>query len=152
MRPDQKKNLRLTLVGALADRIHADRLRIQAWQQPVDFAFDVPDIAPWYQKSDVVLFPSLMTEGFGFTAVEGMACGKPVIWSDQPAIREATGGIGVPVPMGDVDALKAAMLKLAADPGLRKKLGEEGHSFVQRYRWEAVWEQYEEALHRILRP
>ena len=44
---------------------------------------DVEDIVPWYQGADVVLFPTLMEEGFGFTAVEGMACGKPVIYYDQ---------------------------------------------------------------------
>jgi glycosyltransferase involved in cell wall biosynthesis len=149
MRPDQKKNLRLTIVGALSDRIYGDKLRIQAFHQPVDFAFDVPEMAPYYQQADVVLFPSLMEEGFGYTAVEGMACGKPVIWGDQPAVREATGGIGIPVPQDDADALKRAMLQLAEQSELRKQLGEKGREFVERYRWDQVWGRYAKLLEGI---
>lgn len=146
LRPDQKKHLRLLIVGALSDRIYADKLRIQAYHQPVEFHFDVPDMVPYYQAADVVLFPSLMEEGFGYAAVEGMACGKPVIWADQPAVREATGGIGLAVPQDDAEALKRAMLQLAGDPQLRRRLGEEGRRFVERYRWDQVWGQYERLL------
>ena len=146
LRPDQKKNLRLTLVGAMADTIYADRLKLESYHQPIDLHFDVPDIVPYYQNADVIVFPTRMEEGFGFTAVEGMACGLPVIWSEQPAIREATGGIGVPVPMEDPDALKAAILRLASDQEAREKLGQEGRAFVERYRWEKVWEGYEKVL------
>src|SRR5687768_18147126 len=60
MRPDQRYRAHLTLVGAVADRIYADQLRIQAYNQPVTFAYDVPDIVPYYQDAEVVLFPTLM--------------------------------------------------------------------------------------------
>ncbi len=146
LRPDQRPGWTLTLVGASADQIYADQLRVQAFKLPVTIALDVPDIVPYYQDADVVLFPTRMAEGFGFTAVEGMACGKPVIWSEQPAIREATGGIGVPVPMDDADALKRGMLTLGNDPGLRERLGAEGQAFVQRFSWPLVWTRYEAVL------
>lgn len=146
LRPDQRKGWELTLVGASADRIYADQLKVQAYNLPVHIDLDVPDIAPWYQDADVVLFPTRMEEGFGFTAVEGMACGKPVVWSEQPAIREATGGIGIAVPMDDADALKRAMLELGNDRALRQRLGREGRAFVERYAWGAVWKKYEGVL------
>lgn len=151
MRPDQRKGLRLTLVGALADRIYVDRLKVQAYGLPVDFAFDVQDIVPWYQSADVVLFPTLMTEGFGFTAVEGMACGKPVLYYDQPAVREATGGIAVGVPRDDASALRDAMLRLAADPAERRRLGEAGRAYVRRYDWAEVWQRYADLLQQLRR-
>lgn len=146
LRPDQRQAWQLTLVGASADRIYADQLKVQAYNLPVRIELDVPDIAPWYQDADVVLFPTRMEEGFGFTAVEGMACGKPVVWSEQPAIREATGGIGIAVPMDDADALKRAMLELGNDRALRQRLGREGRAFVERYAWAAVWKKYEGVL------
>lgn len=146
LRPDQRQGWELTLVGASADRIYADQLKVQAYNLPVRIELDVPDIAPWYQDADVVLFPTRMEEGFGFTAVEGMACGKPVVWSEQPAIREATGGIGIAVPMDDADALKRAMLELGTDRALRQRLGREGRAFVERYAWGAVWQKYERVL------
>ena len=146
MRPDQRAGLELEVVGAVADAHYADQLRVHAWGLPVSFAFDVPDIVPHYQLADVVVFPTLMEEGFGFTAIEAMACGRPVVYFDQPAVREATGGVAVAVPQGDVPALRNALLRLRADPGERARLGEAGRSFVERYRWDAVWAQYEEVL------
>ena len=85
----------------------------------------------------------------GFTAVEGMACGKPVIYYDQPAIREATGGIGVPVPRDDADALRDAMLCLIGNPGERERMGAEGRAYVEGRSWERVWKRYEAVLERI---
>lgn len=150
MRPDQRKHVHLTIVGALADRIYYDQLKVQAYNLPVTFATDVADIVPYYQDADVVLFPTLMTEGFGFTAVEGMACGKPVIFYDQPAVREATGGVAIGVPRDDAHALRDAMLRLIADPAERARLGAAGRAYVEsRYRWSTVWGQYQTILSEI---
>ncbi len=151
MRPDQRYRAHLTIVGAVADRLYADQLRIQAFQQPVTFAHDVPDIVPYYQDAEVVLFPTLLEEGFGFTAVEGMACGRPVIYYDQPAIREATGGIGIPVPRDDPDALRTAMLRLIHAPEERARLGREGRAYVEDRAWDRVWARYESVLRGITR-
>ena len=113
---------------------------------------DVEDIVPWYQGADVVLFPTLMEEGFGFTAVEGMACGKPVIYYDQSAIREATGGgHGVAVPRDGADALRNAMLGLIADPEERARLGREVRLYVETRAWDRVWGRYEAVLEAIRR-
>ena len=117
------------------------------------FKTNVPDIVPYYQQSDIVLFPSLMTEGFGFTAVEAMACGKPVIWFDQPAIREATNGIGKAVPQGNTEALVKAMTELASNPDLRKEIGQQGLDYVKEHlQWSNVWTQYEIIFERASSP
>ncbi len=147
-----KRRARLTVVGSVVDPIYLDQLKVQSFNQPVEFAVDVPDIVPYYQAADVVLFPTVMTEGFGFTAVEAMACGKPVIWFDQPAIREATGGIGVSVPREDVAAMRAPMMRLMDDPEERARIGREGRDFVVRERgWDQVWERYARILAEIRR-
>jgi glycosyltransferase involved in cell wall biosynthesis len=151
LRPDQRKGWELVLVGANADPDYVGQLRVQALAgtlgaSSVSILTDVPDMVPWYQSAHVVLFPTRMEEGFGFTAVEGMACGKPVIWSEQPAIREATGGIGVPVAVDDVEGLKKAMWTLGTQPEERARLGIAGREYVQRYAWSAVWQRYEAVL------
>jgi glycosyltransferase involved in cell wall biosynthesis len=147
-----KRQAELHIVGAVVDQIYLDQLRVQAYEQPVVFHTDVPDIAPHIQGADVVLFPSVMAEGFGFTAVEAMACGRPVIWSDQPAIREATGGIGLAVPVQDVAAMRSAMMGLMDDATAREQLGAEGRRYVQTHRdWDMVWERYETVLADVLR-
>lgn len=145
-----KRRAHLTIVGAADDPVYLDQLRVQAYDQPVTFATDVPDMAPYYQRADVVLYPTVMEEGFGFTAVEAMACGKPVIWFDQPAIREATGGIGIPVPRGDVTALRDAVVALMDDPDERARLGALGRRYVENHlSWDRVWEKYERVLEAV---
>lgn len=145
-----KERVHLRIVGAVHDRKYLDQLEIQAFGQPVSFHNDVDDIVPFYQEADLVLFPTLMTEGFGYTAIEAMASGRPVLWSDQPAIREATGGIGRAVEMGSGGAWSAAIAEFLEDPGSWEVVGSQGRSFVEaRYGWERVWERYEEVLEGI---
>ena len=147
-----KPRAQLHIVGAVVDPVYLDQIRVQAYDQPVVFHTDVPDIAPHIQGADVVLFPSVMAEGFGFTAIEAMACGQPVIWSDQPAIREATGGIGRPVPVEDVDALRGAMIDLMDDAAAREEIGAAGRSYVEQHcDWDMVWERYEAVLSEVVR-
>ena len=146
-----KRRARLTIVGAVNDPVYLDQLRIQAYNQPVDFALDVPDMHPYYQRADVVLYPTVMIEGFGFTAVEGMACGKPVIWFDQPAVREATAGLGVPVRKGDVEALRSAIERLMDSPAERKQMGLDGRRYVEdNLSWQHVWGRYETILQSLV--
>ncbi len=150
LRRDYKTRAHLTIVGAVDDPIFRDQLLIQSYEQPARILGEVPDLASYYQQADVVVFPSLMEEGFGYTAIEAMACGKPVIWFDQPAVREACGGIGMPVAMGDVDGLRQAMMALMDDSDLRARLGEEGRAFVEtHYRWDEVWARYESLLSQV---
>jgi glycosyltransferase involved in cell wall biosynthesis len=59
-----------------------------------------------------LVFPSRY-EGFGLPPVEALACGTPALVSDLPAVREATAGGAVYLPVGDVamwaDALRSAL-------------------------------------------
>ncbi|SHG47472.1 glycosyltransferase family 4 protein [Streptoalloteichus hindustanus] len=48
-------------------------------------------------------------EGFGLPVLEALACSVPVVCSDVPALREVAGGHAWHVPVGDVEALGAAL-------------------------------------------
>jgi len=78
-----------------------------------------------YQDCDAVLVPSRF-EGFGLTALEAMACGKPVIASRSSSLPEIVedGVTGILCPIGDVSAFAAACRKLAENPDLRNKYGQ----------------------------
>lgn len=152
LRRDHRRRARLTIVGAPDDPVYLDQIRMQAYNLPVEFHLAVPDLAPYIQQADIVLFPTVMEEGFGFTAVEGMACGRPVIWTDQPAIREATGGIGVSFPRNDVAALRDEMAALMDDPARRVALGLAGRRHCElNHDWDRVWQRYEAILESIAR-
>jgi glycosyltransferase involved in cell wall biosynthesis len=139
MRPDQRARAHLTIAGATVDRIYLDQLRVQAYRLPVAFHTDVPDLLPYYRAADVVVFPTLVEEGFGLTALEAMACGKPVIYYDQPAIREATGGHAEAVPRDDAASLRDAMLRLMADPAERERRGRVGRAWAETRARSAAW-------------
>ncbi len=150
MRPDQRRGVHLDLVGTVADRVYADQLQVQAWGLPAALHFDVPDVLPWYQGADIALFPTRMAEGFGFAAVEAMACGLPVVGFHDAAVSEASGGLAQLVPRDDIVALRDAILALVADPTERRRRGDAGRAWVERYRWTEVWERYEALLARVL--
>jgi len=58
-------------------------------------------LASVYRRAAVVLLPS-DAEGFALPLVEGMACGRPVVASDLPVLREVGGDAAFYCPVADV--------------------------------------------------
>lgn len=88
-----------------------------------------------YPHADAFVMPTL-AEGFGFTNVEAMSYGLPVVSSTFGPIPEIVehGDTGLLVEPGDIDALAEAMGKLAADHSLAQRLGAAGRErFLERY-------------------
>lgn len=142
-----RKNINLLLVGYIQERKYFEHLRNQCESLPVKIIPNVSDIVPYYQLADVVVFPTLMEEGFGYTAIEAMACGKPVIFSNCPAVVEATNGIGIVVPKNDCHALSKALTDLMLNSSLRERLGINGREYVkERFGWQNVFYKYESVL------
>lgn len=149
---DRKGAVELHVVGHAVDRVYYDQLKVAARGQPVQFHPDVDDLAPWYRDADLVLYPTQLREEWPDTALEAMAFGAPVAWTDHPSVREATGGLGVALPPDDFPALRAAVLRAIDQPAELAQEGEAGRRFVEaNYRWgrlEAPWEALLEAVAR----
>ena len=58
-------------------------------------------LASVYRRAAVVLLPS-DAEGFALPVVEAMACGRPVVASDLPVLREVGGDAAFYCPVADV--------------------------------------------------
>jgi glycosyltransferase involved in cell wall biosynthesis len=105
-----------------------------------------------YERAAVVACPS-RREGFGVVCAEAMAHGRPVVASGVGGYLDlvADGVTGLLVPPGDVEALRGAIERLLADPGLRRRLGEAARARARELlSWERVTEAtlavYREAL------
>ena len=81
------------------------------------------------------MLPSLY-EGFGFTSLEAMARGCPVVASDIPALREISGEGAMLVPPTDSGAWTEAIREVVTDDRVREDLRRRGSELVRRYSWD----------------
>lgn len=89
----------------------------------VTFEGRVDDIRDAYAAGNVVMLSSI-SEGFPFTLIEAMSCGRATVSTDVGGVREAVGDAGLVVPPRDPAAMAAAALELLADPPRRAAMGE----------------------------
>jgi glycosyltransferase involved in cell wall biosynthesis len=90
-----------------------------------------------YRSACALVLPSTY-EGFGFTPLEAMARGCPVIASDIPAIREVSGSGAMLLQPDDEAAWAQAMRTVVADEDVRVDLRRRGAATVRRYSWETT--------------
>jgi len=93
-------------------------------------------LATAYRRAAIVVVPS-RAEGFGLPLLEGMAAGKPVVYSDIPALRELAGGTGIMVPADDPASLARAVLQARA-PGVSGELGSTAKRRAGMFSWHAA--------------
>ena len=74
-------------------------------------------------------------EGFGFTPLEALAQGTPVVVADLPVFRETLGDAAIRFAPGDADGLAAALLRVEREPQLRARLAADGADAVARLSW-----------------
>jgi glycosyltransferase involved in cell wall biosynthesis len=96
-----------------------------------------------YRLMDVLLLPSLGSEGMPNTLLEGALCGVPAVASKVAGCVDAVvdGVTGRIIPPGDVEALASVVAGYLQNPRLAKAHGEAGRKRVLRdFRPEPVWE------------
>lgn len=144
-------NVCLKIVEVIYDKEYYKKIKELSKGLLVDFETNVPDIVPYYQQADIVIFPTIMEEGFGYTAVEAMACEKPVIYSDFPAIVEAAGNIGIKFRRGTASEPAMGIEKLYFDKELRLTIGKDGREYVlNHYQWGHVFKNYQTIVNEVL--
>lgn len=130
---------RLLLVGRpyqgsseLPDAIRRARARDR-----IEIVSDADDAAidALYRSARALVLPSRY-EGFGFTPLEAMARGCPVLASDIPPLREVSSPGALLLPLDDEEAWARAIQRVVADERVRAALRDRGTQTVARYSWD----------------
>ncbi|MFF6783315.1 GT4 family glycosyltransferase PelF [Streptomyces sp. NPDC012510] len=125
----RRPDARLRLFGGTPKGGEAYRERCQALAaelghgDAVTFEGRVDDIRDAYAAGNVVMLSSI-SEGFPFTLIEAMSCGRATVSTDVGGVREAVGDTGLVVPPRDPGAMAEAALELLGDPVRRRAMGE----------------------------
>lgn len=100
-----------------------------------------------YNASRVFVSPS-GREGFGFCGIEAMGCGAALVSTDNGGSRDYAfdGETALVVPVGDPEAMAAAVIRLLDDDELRTRLARAGAASVRRFDWDASGERLERVL------
>lgn len=118
--------MELWLVGDGPLRSEVERLvRKRNLQEHVRFLGLRKDIPELLAQADILLLPSDW-EGVPLVVLEAMAAGRPVVATRVGGVPELIeeGKTGLLVPPRDSGALARAILRLAKDPELRRRMGE----------------------------
>lgn len=102
----------------------------------------VPDelLVAFFQQAELFVLPSIF-EPFGMTALEAMACGKPVIASKLGGIKEviSLGENGLLIDPSNTDEFADAMIMLLKDQQLLESMGQRACESVREYfSWDAI--------------
>jgi len=112
------------------------------------FQSDIPKVI---SAMDVLVFPSLIAEGFGRPIIEGMAVGCPVVASDIGPSREIAGDAAVFVSPGNPDELAGAILTMLRDPEKARQLSQAGRRrFLERFEMKLAVGKLESVYQQVL--
>lgn len=94
------------------------------------------DLPALYSLATLFVYPSLY-EGFGLPVLEALACGAPVITSNNSSLPEVAGDAAVLVEPRDVEALIEAMNCLLNDSALRQEMSRRGPERAKKFSWDS---------------
>lgn len=121
----------LVLFGPLMDRFNRRAVTRCLGSPGIRHAYGDP--VPVYRRSSVFVLPSV-ADAFGFTVLEAMACGLPVVVSESTGAKDLVrdGENGFVVPDRDVGAIKARLTELYRDPRRRRRMGEAARACAEQ--------------------
>ncbi len=118
----------------------------------VQFLGGLPDdaLVETLNEAKLMVVPTVLNEGFGVVALEGMACGCVVVGSDDGGLPEAIGPGGRIFPAGDAQALADTLAALLSEPQELDRLRAAGSMHVAKHTAAAVAARYLAVFSRII--
>ncbi len=109
------------------------------------------DLPALYAGALALTLPSRF-EGFGFPVLEAMRCGTAVLASNAGALPEIVGSAGILLSPDDAGSWSQAMIELASDLELQRRLISAGQARSAAFTWERAAEQIWRVLDAASRP
>jgi starch synthase len=142
------KNKRLTLVGSVSPELQNLTAQMRR-DQRINISGHVPQnrLKEYMSRSHVMVLPSV-EDGFGLVQAQAMACGCPVIASQNTGAYDlfTDSKEGFIVPACDSRAIASRLQQLADDSALWYDMSE---AALRRVKLLGGWEQYGEAMYRV---
>jgi glycosyltransferase involved in cell wall biosynthesis len=130
----------LVLLGDIEDR-EFKYVVVDVQQSGLDGTVILPGFVPredlpaFYNAAFLVVYPTLY-EGFGFPVLEAMACGTPVVTSNNSSLPEVAGGVALLVDPRNPEEIADAVQRLLTDETLRAELSSLGLLHARQFTWE----------------
>ncbi|MBT2292029.1 glycosyltransferase family 4 protein, partial [Paenibacillus albidus] len=128
---------RFMVIGTPGDKTYYERcvrkVKLEGLNPHFKFIGYEESLPAAYCAMDVLVVPSLIREGFGMTALEGLAFGKPVVAYSSGGLREilhAAGCADYLVPADDIDGLAGKVNMLLGNPELAAAIGSQARERV----------------------
>jgi glycosyltransferase involved in cell wall biosynthesis len=150
-----RPNVRFLFVGdgVLRKRLEAEIARVGLSDHFLFLGLAPPEQIPELLAAmDIVVHTSLR-EGLARVLPQSLIVGRPVISYDVDGAREVVldGQTGLLLPPRSIEPLAAAILRLAADPPLRARMGAEGRRlFTDAFRQERMVDELRQLYDRLL--
>lgn len=109
---------------------------------------DEDDLPAVYNLSSLFVYPSFF-EGFGFPPLEAMACGVPVIASNNSSLPEVVGDAGILIDPDKPDEIFEAMKEVLQNRELSDKLRSKGLEQAKRFSWQKTAEKFLESINAL---
>jgi len=116
--------------------------------QFVGFVSDA-DLLQLYNACDCFVFPSFY-EGFGFPALEAMACGRAVVCSDASALPEVVDGAAILFDPYATDEMVRAIADVLLDGELRGRMERLGTQRAAHFSWQKTAQMTLDAFHQVM--
>lgn len=104
------------------------------------------DLPKYYRACDLFTLPSWRHEAFGMVYLEAMACGLPVVATDDPKRKEIIGDAGILVDPTDITKYSLSLGK-----ALGMKWGDKPRKQAEKFDWEKISEKYENLFKSLLK-
>lgn len=141
---NERSNVRFSFIGRGSEESEQRMKAFAASHPRIEYGwYDMREMYHVYRNADIVLIPSLSSEGTSFSLIEAMAYGKPVIAGLVGGLTDIIipGYDGLLIEVNH-ENLKKAILKLVDNPELRLEMGKNARVVAEQFSktiWEERW-------------